>query len=234
MVVFILQSLFLIAAAFIIGAMLGNIFKRLSPKKDSATEGSTRAADVRLASLSALVTPANDDVKKSAKDAAAMIPPAEPVPAPDPAAPQPAAKPSRKTAAKKSPAKVAAKRVQNPRQNDRNRPATLKAARRGKPDRLTEIDGIGNAIEGKLFELGIFHYDQIAGWTADEASWVSEEISFPGRAQRENWIKQAAGLVKPAAGTKAASAKAAPKKAAAKAAAAPKTPAKASRTDKSG
>ena len=58
--------------------------------------------------------------------------------------------------------------------------------------------------------LGIFHYDQIAGWTSDEAAWVSEEIGFPGRAHREGWVKQAAGLVKPVAKAKP---KAAPKKA---------------------
>ena len=85
MVMFILSSLFLIAAAFIIGAILGNVSKRFSAKRDSVSESSTRAADARLASLSLLGTPANDDVKKSAREAAAMIPPAEPVPAPDPA-----------------------------------------------------------------------------------------------------------------------------------------------------
>ncbi len=51
MVVFILQSLFLIAAAFIAGAILGSIFKRFSRKKQSVSEHSTRAADARLASI---------------------------------------------------------------------------------------------------------------------------------------------------------------------------------------
>ena len=87
--------------------------------------------------------------------------------------------------------------MKNPRQDDKNRPATLKTARRGKPDALTAIEGIGTGIETKLFALGVFHYDQIAGWSVDEANWVSEEIGFPGRALREKWGKQAAALVKP-------------------------------------
>ena len=221
MVVFILSSLFLIAAAFIIGAILGNVSKRFSAKRDFISESSTRAADARLASLSLLGTPANDDVKKSAREAAAMIPPAEPVPAPDPAGAG-RSRSGRKTAApKKSQAKAEAKIVRSPRQDDKNRPALLKTARRGKPDKLTDIDGIGAVIELKLFAAGIFHYDQIAGWTSDEAAWVSDEIGFPGRAHREGWVKQATGLVKPVAKAKP---KAAPKKA----------PPKPARTGKSG
>lgn len=186
MVTFILQSLFLIAAAFVVGAILGNVFRRLSPKKTSSAESSTRAADARLASQPPLVA-VNDDVKKSAIEAAAMIPPAEPVP------PRPV-----KTA-QKSPRKAEpqlAKR--NPRQNDSNRPTLLKNARRGKPDKLSEIAGIGASIEARLFTLGIFHHDQIASWSVEQADWVSTEIGFAGRVVRENWVKQAAILMKPA------------------------------------
>lgn len=184
MVTFILQSLFLIAAAFIIGAILGNIFKRLSPGMETVSESSTRAADARLASQSALVAN-NDDVKKSAAEAAAMIPPAEPVPARIP----------RRSPVRQAKARTAAR---NPRQNEKDRPALLKNARRGKPDKLALIDGIGTVIESRLFALGIYHYDQIAGWSTEQANWISDEIGFAGRALRENWVKQAAALAKPA------------------------------------
>ncbi|MHC1549625.1 hypothetical protein [Phyllobacterium sp. K27] len=183
MVTFMLQSLFLIAAAFVVGAILGNILKRLSPKKPSSADDSTRAADARLASQSTLVA-VNDDVKKSAIEAAAMIPPAEPVP------PRPV-----KTAQEPPKAKPQSA-TRNPRQNDSNRPALLKKARRGKPDKLIEIDGIGASIEARLFALGIFHYDQIASWSVEQADWVSTEIGFAGRAVRESWVKQAGVLVK--------------------------------------
>ncbi len=198
MVVFILQSLFLIAAAFIVGAILGNLFKRFSPRRDSVSERSTRAADARLASSSVL--PANDDVKRSAQAAAAMTPPAEPVPPLAPAVSGRPARSARKSPLKKSQPAAVVKRLQNPRQDDKHRPVALKAARRGNADNLTSIDGIGNAIQSRLFDLGIFHYDQIAGWTFDEATWISEEIGFPGRAHREDWMKQAVVLVGPAGG----------------------------------
>ncbi|TXR46900.1 hypothetical protein [Phyllobacterium endophyticum] len=211
MVMFILSSLFLIAAAFIIGAILGNLAKSLSPKSNSVSESSTRAADARLSSLPLLGTPANDDVRKSAKEAAAMIPPAEPIPAPDPARSGRGPRTAAKTAAPTARARPAAKAVRNPRQDDKNRPSLLKAARRGRPDKLTQINGIGTIIQSKLFTLGIYHHDQIAAWTADEAAWISEELGFPGRAQREDWVKQASDLMKAKAKPKAASNKAAPR-----------------------
>ncbi len=186
MVTFILQSLFLIAAAFVIGAILGNVFRRLSPKKPSVADSSTRAADVRIASQAAPVI-VSDNVQKSAIEAAAMVPPAEPVPA----------KPA-KTLPKSQQKAASQPAIRNPHQNDEHRPTLLKNARRGKPDKLTELDGIGPSIEAKLFALGIFHYDQIAAWTVEQADWVSTEIGFAGRALRENWVKQAGALVKKA------------------------------------
>ena len=189
MIVFLLQSLFLIAAAFVVGAIIGSLWRRSTPNKESVSDASTRAADARLSASTIL--PANDDVRQSAREAAAMIPPAEPVP---PAEPE-AVKGVRKSSARKTVTKEPAKRVKNPRQSDEHRPVTLKQARRAKPDALNEIDGIGSAIQARLFDLGIFHFDQIAGWSLEEASWVSEEIGFPGRVLREDWIRQAAARV---------------------------------------
>ena len=71
------------------------------------------------------------------------------------------------------------------------KPPTLDAARNGKPDNLTLIDGVGNAIERKLFRLGIYHFDQVAAWSDDETVWVGDRIGFPGRAERENWREEA-------------------------------------------
>jgi NADH-quinone oxidoreductase subunit E len=43
-----------------------------------------------------------------------------------------------------------------------------------------------------LHELGFFHYDQIAGWTAEEVAWVDENLKgFKGRVSRDNWVEQA-------------------------------------------
>lgn len=67
-------------------------------------------------------------------------------------------------------------------------PKRLEKARGGKADNLTLIDGVGNAIEKRLFALGIYHFDQIAAFNDAEATWIGNEVGFPGRVQRENWI----------------------------------------------
>jgi predicted flap endonuclease-1-like 5' DNA nuclease len=69
-------------------------------------------------------------------------------------------------------------------------PKRMAKARGGKPDNLTLIDGVGNAIEKRLFDLGIFHFDQIAKMTDAEATWLGISIGFPGRVQRENWVAE--------------------------------------------
>lgn len=61
----------------------------------------------------------------------------------------------------------------------------------GKADNLTLIDGVGNAIEKKLQDLGVWHFAQIAKWTADQQVWIGNEIGFPGRPERENWVGEA-------------------------------------------
>lgn len=71
------------------------------------------------------------------------------------------------------------------------RPAGLAAPRGGKADDLKRIRGIGKQNEGRLHGLGIWHFDQIAAWSADEALWVGGYLAFPGRIEREDWISQA-------------------------------------------
>ena len=73
-------------------------------------------------------------------------------------------------------------------------PARLDAPRGDTPDDLTRIEGIGPSLEHLLFENGIYHYDQIAGWGAGEVQWVEARIGFPGRVSREAWIEQAKAL----------------------------------------
>jgi predicted flap endonuclease-1-like 5' DNA nuclease len=71
------------------------------------------------------------------------------------------------------------------------RPSGLQSARNGKPDDLKRIRGIGRQNEDRLNGLGIFHFDQIAAWTADNAEWAGDFMAFPGRIEREDWIAQA-------------------------------------------
>jgi NADH-quinone oxidoreductase subunit E len=74
------------------------------------------------------------------------------------------------------------------------RPQPLAGPRGAKGDDLKLIKGIGPVNEGKLHELGVYHFDQIANWTALEARWVGVYLAFPGRIAREDWIGQAKSL----------------------------------------
>ncbi|MEC3860035.1 endonuclease [Mesobacterium sp. TK19101] len=72
------------------------------------------------------------------------------------------------------------------------KPAGLAAARDGGPDDLKRIKGIGPKLEQLCHELGFYHFDQIADWTADEVAWVDANLKgFKGRVTRDNWVEQA-------------------------------------------
>ncbi len=88
--------------------------------------------------------------------------------------------------------------VENEAELPGQRPAGLAAARGGKADDLKLIKGIGRQNEGRLHGLGIWHFEQIAGWTAENVEWVGGYLAFPGRIEREDWVGQAKLL---AAGT---------------------------------
>ena len=75
------------------------------------------------------------------------------------------------------------------------KPAALTAARDGAADDLKLIKGVGPKMETLLNSLGFYHYDQIAAWTADEVSWVDQNLEgFKGRVSRDNWVTQAQAL----------------------------------------
>ena len=58
-------------------------------------------------------------------------------------------------------------------------------------DDLTEIGGVGPVIAGKLTDLGITTFKQIADLTPEDAERIDAELNFKGRIERENWIEQA-------------------------------------------
>ena len=74
------------------------------------------------------------------------------------------------------------------------RPDGLAAPRDFVGDDLQRIKGIGPVNARNLHALGVFHYDQIAGWTRDQIRWVGAYLSFPGRIDREQWVAQASRL----------------------------------------
>jgi len=66
----------------------------------------------------------------------------------------------------------------------------------GEPDDLKKISGVGPVLEGKLHALGITKYAQVAAFTPEQIAQVDERLSFKGRIERDEWLKQAAELAK--------------------------------------
>jgi NADH-quinone oxidoreductase subunit E len=70
-------------------------------------------------------------------------------------------------------------------------PLFLSAARGGQADDLKRIKGVGPKLEDTLNSLGIYHFDQIAKWNADNIDEVNERLKFSGRIERDDWVNQA-------------------------------------------
>ncbi|WBU54674.1 50S ribosomal protein L21 [Paracoccus sp. SCSIO 75233] len=106
------------------------------------------------------------------------------------------AKKATKPAAKKAAAKAgdAAKADDAPKAVG-TRPANLLTeAREGGPDDLKKISGVGPKLEELLHQNGVFHFDQIAEWKKAEIEYMDDQLSFHGRIERDDWIKQAKEL----------------------------------------
>lgn len=73
-------------------------------------------------------------------------------------------------------------------------PEGLPAPRDGQPDSLRQIKGITPQLEASLNQLGIYHFDQIAGWDLKESHWIDTHLSLKGRLAKEKWIEQARDL----------------------------------------
>jgi NADH-quinone oxidoreductase subunit E len=74
-------------------------------------------------------------------------------------------------------------------------PSRLKTARKGGADDLKLIWGVGPKMEALLHSMGFFHFDQIAGWSAENLRWVDRRLeAYKGRATRDDWAGQAKKL----------------------------------------
>ncbi len=104
--------------------------------------------------------------------------PAAKTPAKKTAKAAPATKPA---AAKPAPKKTGPERLSKP---------------KGKADDLKLISGVGPKLEGTLNKLGFWHFAQVAKWTKQDIAIVDDELTFKGRIERDDWVKQAKALVK--------------------------------------
>lgn len=64
------------------------------------------------------------------------------------------------------------------------------------PDDLTKIWGIGEVLQGRLHENGVYFYDQIANWSGLNIASFDALFMFKGRIDREKWVAQATKLAR--------------------------------------
>ncbi len=99
------------------------------------------------------------------------------------------------TSRRATPATSGAKTKSKPKAKARDaaeKPEMMAKPRSGGADDLKEIKGVGPALEVTLNEMGIWHYDQIAAWSAAEVAWMDENLPrFKGRVSRDGWPEQA-------------------------------------------
>ncbi|MBD3678115.1 MAG: NADH:ubiquinone oxidoreductase [Rhodobacteraceae bacterium] len=115
--------------------------------------------------------------------------PSEPAKA---ATPEPAAEPAKEEPAPApEPAPAAEKKAETPATGGDGAEPELLSGPDGMPDDLKKIRGIGPGLEQKLNGLGIFHFRQIAALTPANVEWLDEQLSFKGRIERDEWIRQA-------------------------------------------
>lgn len=114
------------------------------------------------------------------------------------------AKPS-KVAAKPAPKKEAPKK-EAPKKEAAPTPAPAAEVTEAAPkqydsapaqvDDLKLINGVGPKLEETLNELGIYTFEQIADWNAENVAYVDARLKFKGRIERDDWISKAKVLAK--------------------------------------
>ena len=110
-------------------------------------------------------------------------------PAKKAAAPKKVTAPKKAAAKKSAPANKAAAKPAGPERL---------AKPRGSADDLKLISGVGPKLEQTLNRLGFWHFDQIAKWTKADIAIVDDQLSFKGRIERDDWVKQAKALARKA------------------------------------
>lgn len=64
----------------------------------------------------------------------------------------------------------------------------------GGADDLKKIKGVAKVLEGKLNDIGVYRFKQVAVWTDAACEEFSKLITFKDRIYKDNWIAQAKGF----------------------------------------
>ncbi|PCJ74051.1 MAG: 50S ribosomal protein L21 [Rhodobacteraceae bacterium] len=92
-------------------------------------------------------------------------------------------------------AKPAAKAAPKPKAAAKPAAKPKAAPKAAGADKLTDLSGVGPALEKKLHAEGITTFAQIAKWNDADVENFGEKLSFKGRIEREGWIEQAKKFV---------------------------------------
>lgn len=65
----------------------------------------------------------------------------------------------------------------------------LSAPRDGQADDLTALNGVGPAMQTKMNEAGVYHFDQIAAWTEAEAEYMADQLGAASK--MAGWVEDA-------------------------------------------
>lgn len=176
---------------YILFFVLGWLFARWRGAQQATQENMASVAEspkpeITKPDVAPKSSAASSSVAESSKTAASTSTETKSTPKPD--KPSTAKDAVTKPKSKTTKPKTAGKPIVS---SDPHKPERLAAARDGKADDLKRVKGIGPANEKKLNAFGIYHFDQVANWTAEQAEWIGKELSFPGRIEREDWIEQA-------------------------------------------
>ncbi len=68
----------------------------------------------------------------------------------------------------------------------------LTEARGGEGDALTGLTGVGPAMEKKMHDAGVFHFDQIAAWDEAEIAYMEDQLGARGKIA--GWAAEAKDL----------------------------------------
>ncbi len=178
-----LESALLMFASYIVGCCIGCALRALMLGSDDVAVLPAGLPDdpMTLAAVSAIATGAVALNRDPTSEAVAVAP----APAPAQSAKVVAATttmPDKTQAHSDADARAAAAGV---------KPPLLLAPRAGKKDDLTLIWGVADRLEERMNHMGIWHFDQIAKWSADEIKWFESTVEgFKGRIERDKWIEQ--------------------------------------------
>jgi predicted flap endonuclease-1-like 5' DNA nuclease len=165
----------------------------------SAAGGTAVTAPVAAATAHTASAPMPAVTLPPAEPAAAVEKTAAPAKAKAAAKPKASAKPkaaAKPAAAPKAAAKTAPAKPKRAAVATDGKPELLDAPRATGADDLKLISGVGPKLEQTLNELGIWHFDQLAGLRKKEITWVDDRLRFKGRIERDGWINQAKILAK--------------------------------------